>query len=538
MRAKDLRLPLAALLAALLCGACGPRAQAPPQTPPDLSTPRATMEFFLGAARHGDYLSASRALQLEGTGLGRWGARRRAQELQFVLDSQMWVEPKEISNKPSGSPADGEDVEVVGSLQAGDRKVPLKLVRLRDGTWRISSEVVDAVPALYALHGRGWLADQLPPWFSRTRILDVEAWQWLGLLAFLLLSFGVGWLLGWILRKSILLLAGRRQGVRWFVDALTGPGRILLTLIAFVIGVVLLKLAVPVRDVVLRAVVIALILTLSWLAIRLGAYVARLMDARLELTTTDPLRTRGAKTQVMVLRRVFSGAVLVVGTAAVLMQFEALQKVGTSVLASAGVIGIVFGIAAQRTLGTIIAGLQLSLTQPIRVGDHIIVEDEWGTVEDITLSYVVVKTWDLRRLVLPISRFLDQPFQNWTRTQTGLLGTVFVYADYRLPVDRLRLELYAFLHERPEWDGDVANVQVTRVTEQSMELRVVASAANSSEVWNLRCAIREHLVSFLQSHEGGRYLPRLRVASFDEAERGRDGRTRPGPRGPVDRPPR
>jgi small-conductance mechanosensitive channel len=200
-----------------------------------------------------------------------------------------------------------------------------------------------------------------------------------------------------------------------------------------------------------------------------------------------------------------------VGGALVLLQFDVFRAIGTSLLASASVAGILVGLAAQRSLATVLAGLQLSLTQPLRVGDLIVMDGESGTIEEITLTYVVVQLWDLRRLVVPITKFLDAPFQNWTRSGTDILGTVLVHADYRVPVDTVRRELERFVRTRPEWDGRTVSLQVTDATDRTLQLRALVSSADSSRSWSLRCAVREHLVGFLQGLEDGRFLPRARL---------------------------
>jgi small-conductance mechanosensitive channel len=250
--------------------------------------------------------------------------------------------------------------------------------------------------------------------------------------------------------------------------------------------------------------------------VRAVSFTAAVVEER--FSNGDPLTARGVRTQVMVLRRVAMSIVLFMGGALVLHQFEGMRALGTSLLASAGVAGIVVGFAAQRTIATLLAGIQLSVTQPMRVGDVVIVEGEWGTVEEITLTYVVVKIWDLRRLVVPITRFLDEPFQNWTRTGSSLLGTVFIHADYRVPVDLLREELEQFVRAHPAWDEKVAVVQVTNATDRTVELRALVSAPDSGKAFELRCAVREHLVGVLQRLEGGRYLPRARLEASDAAD--------------------
>jgi small-conductance mechanosensitive channel len=183
---------------------------------------------------------------------------------------------------------------------------------------------------------------------------------------------------------------------------------------------------------------------------------------------------------------------------------------GTAILASAGIVGLVIGFATQKTVSTVLAGLQIAITQPIRVDDVVIVESEWGRIEEITLTYVVVRLWDLRRLVVPIPYFIEKPFQNWTRVSADLLGTVFIYADYTLPVQRIREELHSILRASDLWDGRVWGLQVTGKTERAVELRALMSAPDASSAWDLRCKVREELLEFIQKNYP-ESLPRLRA---------------------------
>jgi small-conductance mechanosensitive channel len=194
-----------------------------------------------------------------------------------------------------------------------------------------------------------------------------------------------------------------------------------------------------------------------------------------------------------------------------LMTFEKVRQLGTTILASAGIIGIVVGIAAQRTIGTFIAGLQIAFTQPIRIDDVVIVENEWGRIEEITLTYVVVKIWDMRRLIVPITYFIEKPFQNWTRVTTDLLGTVYIYVDYTVPVETVRAELQKILKDSKLWDGKVCVLQATNASEHALELRALMSAPDASTAWNLRCHVREKMVEFIQKNYP-ESLPKLRAS--------------------------
>lgn len=227
--------------------------------------------------------------------------------------------------------------------------------------------------------------------------------------------------------------------------------------------------------------------------------------------TADNLQARSIVTQVAVLKKVAVAAIAIVTAASMLMVFDGVRQFGASILASAGIAGIVVGFAAQRSLATLLAGFQIAVTQPIRVDDVVIVEGEWGRIEDITLTYVVVRVWDLRRLVVPITHFLERPFQNWTRTSADILGTVFLYVDYTMPIQALRDELTRILESSSRWDGKVNVLQVTDATDRTLEVRALASAADASQAWDLRCEVRERLVTFLRDQHPA-CLPRLRAS--------------------------
>jgi hypothetical protein len=195
-----------------------------------------------------------------------------------------------------------------------------------------------------------------------------------------------------------------------------------------------------------------------------------------------------------------------------LMTFDSVRQFGISLLASAGIAGVVLGFAAQKSLGTLLAGIQIAVSQPVRLDDVVIVEGEWGRIEEITLTYVVVRIWDERRLIVPVTYFLDNAFQNWTYTSAEILGTVYIYADYSVPVEMVRKELKNILDSTDLWDGRLWSLLVTDSTERTMEMRALVSAANSSKAWDLRCLVRERLIDFLQREYPGS-LPRVRLES-------------------------
>jgi len=255
---------------------------------------------------------------------------------------------------------------------------------------------------------------------------------------------------------------------------------------------------------------LAMIALISWLIIRSTSVLQDVILQRYDITAEDNLKARKVYTQLDVLKDIIFVIVLILAFGTGLMVFSQGKEIGKTILASAGIVGIVVGMAAQKTIGTFIAGLQIAFTQPIRLDDVVIVENEWGRIEDIALTYVVVKIWDQRRLIVPVTYFIDKPFQNWTRTTAEILGTVFIYTDYTIAVDEIRQALQEILDQSPLWDRRVCVLQVTNATDRALELRALMSAANASDAWTLRCDVREKLVTLIQEKHP-QALPRVRA---------------------------
>lgn len=266
----------------------------------------------------------------------------------------------------------------------------------------------------------------------------------------------------------------------------------------------------PISKAAQHGLTLALIFCIAWLINRFVWVFEDIVFARFDIDVKDNLQARKVHTQLNVMRRVMTVIIVILAAGAMLMTFDGVEQLGRGLLASAGIAGIVIGFAAQRTLGTFVAGLQIAFTQPIRVNDVVIVEGEWGKIEEITLTYVVIGIWDMRRLVVPITYFIERPFQNWTRVTADLLGTVFIYMDYTVPVEAVREELTRLLQGHELWDGKVNSVQVTNATERTMEVRLLVSAAGSGQAWDLRCYLREKMIDFLQRNYR-QSLPRVRA---------------------------
>ena len=288
------------------------------------------------------------------------------------------------------------------------------------------------------------------------------------------------------------------------------PAKLLLPLLAVLLTLPSLQFPGELTELLQHLGSLAMIAAIAWL---LAATILGLQEQvllRYDVTASDNLKARAVSTQVNILVKIVMVLILIIAGATMLMTFDKVRQVGMSLLASAGIAGVIIGFAAQRSLATLIAGIQIAITQPIRLDDVVIVEGEWGRIEEITLTYVVVCIWDLRRLVLPITYFLEKPFQNWTRVSADLLGTVTLHCDYRVPVAAVRAELESILAGTDLWDGKVSGLVVLDATDKTVILRALVSTKNSGDGWDLRCHVREKLVEFLQ-REYPDCLPRIRA---------------------------
>lgn len=490
----------------------------------DQTTPRRAVSAFLEAATTEDWKRAAQLLDLR---LIPYESRATkgpelARQLHRVLSRRVWLELAEISDDPNGRPQDGADVEQIATVSQAGRAVPIVLARRPPpaSTWVFSSSTVARIPKLYELEEPSWFEAHAPA-SLHPKLFNVALWQWLGLVLAVGTAVVIGRLSVWILRKIISPIVKQTQA-EWddeLVAAVRPPARLLLALLAFhSLRDGLALDAVP-DQVVTRISSMFGIAAVGWLVIRIIHLVAHVIEVRAqEAAEGDELRARGITTQVRVLSRVTDVAVGVVVVALMLTQFEVVRNVGVSLLASAGVAGVVIGFAAQRTFGSLIAGIQLSITQPVRIGDVVVIEKEWGTIEEVTLTYVVVRIWDERRLIVPMGRFLDQPLENWTRSSAQIHGTVFLYVDWTMPVDEMRRELDRIVVGHPAWDGRTKSILVTEAREHTLQVRALVSAKNADDLWNLRVEVRERLVQWLRETEDGKWLPRLRATRTDSGD--------------------
>ena len=328
-----------------------------------------------------------------------------------------------------------------------------------------------------ALPTRG-LPAFLPDWMSAYEVLGVTVAQWLVLLGLIAVSLAAG-----VALQAALVAAGRffarRTQTTWddhLLATLPGPARLFLALLFVHLLLPFAQLRVEAQAAVNLVVRCLLIAVVTWFAARFVRFAARFLETTLTRHITDEHRIRSIHTQIAVPQSILRVAIVFVGAALILMQFEVVRTVGVSLLAGVSIAGIAVGLAAQRTIANLLAGIQLAFAQPIKLGDVVVVENEWGRVEEIGLTFVVVVLWDQRRLILPVSYFLEKPFQNWTVSSPELLGTVFLYTDFSVPVSEIRTEVERAVKGTDLWDGRVQGVQVTNLTERTAEVRVLVSA--------------------------------------------------------------
>jgi small-conductance mechanosensitive channel len=333
----------------------------------------------------------------------------------------------------------------------------------------------------------------------------VELWQdqpWVRLavivVAVLMPAVGVHALL----RRALWRMARGHPVLRDMLERARAPMR---WLVPVVVLLILLRAspdaqALDVDEPLSHALLVAAIGVATWLGVRCVGAIEASFTRRYPIDAADNLQARRVLTQVRVLGRSATVMLILLGLAAALMTIPGVRQIGTSLLASAGLAGLALGFAAKPVLSNLIAGLQIALTQPIRLDDVVIIEGEWGRIEEITGTYVVVRIWDQRRLVVPLNWFIENPFQNWTRTNAQVIGTVFLWLDYRVPMEPLRAELQRLCAATPTWDGRVCVLQVTDANERAVQLRALVSSADSGSNWDARCFVREGLLAYVQRH--------------------------------------
>lgn len=346
----------------------------------------------------------------------------------------------------------------------------------------------------------------------------LEAWAWPLLLA------GLGASATALVFRLLLALLRRLTNpegtARMFLDAAAPALGAFLALLALN-AVLVAGGDLPLLAEVKHLLTLLLIVSMTWVAVRCTSAVG---DLIVRMNPADGERWRTARkleTQTRFLVRGLIVLFVIVGVGVALMTFDAVKQLGASLLASAGIGGLILGFAARPVLGNLLAGMQIALTQPFRIDDVLYVDGKWCWVEEVTATYVVLRVWDLRRLVVPLDWFITNHFENWSRYSPELVGAVFVWVDYAMPVEPLREEYARLLRASPLWNGNTENVLVTDASDRAIEIRFLMSAANSTNLWELRCSIREGVIAFVRDRFP-EHLPRLRAQLAETGDQAAD----------------
>jgi small-conductance mechanosensitive channel len=341
----------------------------------------------------------------------------------------------------------------------------------------------------------------------------------------LVFSNGLHWILFRLLRRE--KAEGLPRSVGWGLNRyLARPARAIFVIscLFFVIPLAPSEFKPYLGEAVHQLLAVAMVLSLGWFAVG-AVYVSEgAFLRRYDMTAEDNMRARQIQTQLLIFRRTLIGFIFVITAGGLLWTFhdERIWKAGTGLLASAGIASLILATAAKSTASNYLAGLQIALTSPIRIDDVVVVQGEWGRIEEITSSYVVIKIWDQRRLIVPLSYFIENSFTNWTRNSAEILGTAFLYVDYSVPVDAMREQLQKIAEDSPLWDKRVCGLQVTDLKEHTMEVRCLVSSRNSSESFDLRCLVREQMIAFLRDNYPDA-LPRVRLSRTEHSPDGAQG---------------
>ncbi|CAM3575318.1 hypothetical protein GCM10016272_17580 [Psychrobacter glaciei] len=504
--------------------------------PPNLSTPLATLEFFQSAVMKQQYDLAAYALNMnliDGK-LQRSRAIDLAKQLDFLLIEKKLYVFDELPDRPDGliEPPLGSTNSIQGiprrSIQLGyidyrERRVPIHLERVRidDSApfWIFSAQTVGNIDNLYEQYHPAKFERYLPAW-TKLQLFSIAIWEFLALLVFFSFTMGVGWLLskgaGKILNWYVKDKAGNRlstlhhNSVEDLVNKLTVP---LTFTISFSSVFTLVSGGFPYLDAVassIRPIIwIGLVFSAMWLGIRVINFFAnRYQDMQIENLGEEQFdKVRRRRTYVSIFRRVFV-FVMVLGSIWIgLSEFANMEGFGKTLVTSAGIAGVVIGIAAQPILGNIIAGVQVAVTQPVRIGDSVIMDGNFSTVEDLRYTYAVLKTWDERRLIVPMRELITEMVENWSHTEVHQTCPVFLYIDYGADIDAIRQQFISVVKDNKLWDNKTEpEIFVVEVTEKTIQLRGAVSAVGPVEAWTLACEIREQMLDYLY-REQKHYLP-------------------------------
>ncbi|TQD39452.1 mechanosensitive ion channel domain-containing protein [Haloflavibacter putidus] len=494
----------------------------------NLQTPQAALEHFVLNARNDNYEDALFALNynLMPDDLTRKEAATLAEKLYFVINQRVRINWDDLPDRPDGqidiSTTTNQAVAgkprrslVFGAIDLEDRDVILRLQRIKykdyGAIWLISANTVDNIDALYKVYGPRRLDRMMPDW-ARLKIWKIPVWKFVSTLLLFFLSYFVGKLTAYIFRK--IFLNSNKIWIHNIASKLAKPAGLTIGVLFFYLVLNKLISFTGYYASTLYAILIIMVIgSITWFFMRMVDYfISHLAEGRIgDINAEENSEARKLLTYVSVARRILTFVVIIIGVSVVLSQFRSLEKIGISLMASAGVATVILGIAAQSTLGNIIAGIQIAITRPASIGDTVIFDDDWGYVEDIRFTYMVVRTWDLRRLIIPLKSVITNTFENWSMNSAHQIRPIVLYADYKVDVQKIREKFKELLENSENWDQDYPPVlQVVDMTEKAIKIRALCSAKDATTTWDLHCALREDLVKFISELEHGAHLSKER----------------------------
>ena len=495
----------------------------------NFQSPQATLEHFIVKARSGNYEDAAYALNLNllPDNLTKKQAATLAQKFYFVLNQRVKIDWGGLSDRPDGQidistntnqAIAGKPMRsvVFGEVDLEGKDVVLRLQRVKykefGAFWLISANTVENIDELYTVYGPRELDRMMPDW-ARIRFLNMPIWKVVGTLILILLSYFLGKLSLFILRR--MFRKSDKVWVNTIAKRLATPAGWAIGVLFFYISLnKLISFGGSFASTLYAILLIAVIGTITWFIMRfIDSFMVYVAETKIgDANPEENNEARMMMTYISVARRVITFVVIIVGASVILSQFRSLEKLGISLIASAGLATVILGVAAQSTLGNIIAGIQIAITRPARIGDTIIIDDDWGYVEDIRFTYMVVRTWDLRRLVVPLKYVISNTFENWSMTSAHQVRPIIIYADYKINVEDVRRKFYELVEDEEDWDRDTPpKVQVVDVTENSIKLRALCRANDASSTWDLHCILREQLIHYISNLEDGKHLSRSRI---------------------------
>ena len=505
----------------------------------NLQSPQATLEYFIVESRNNNFEDALYALNfnLLPDAITKEDAAILAEKLFFVLEQRVAISWDALPDRPDGqvdmTTSTNKTVSgkprrsiLFGKASLDERDIVFRLQRVKykdkSPVWLISSQTVENIEPLYKTYGPRKLDRMIPKWIS-FEIFSIPIWKIIGAIILIIIAYFISKIVSYFIRK--LFSGTEKYWIKNIAYRLASPAGAAVGILAFYLLLNnLISFTGPLARGLYTVILITLIGIITWLVMRVIDYI---MDFFAEhkvgdLEKEENSQAKRMMTYISVGRRIFIFVVVLVGGSVIFSQFPSLEKLGISLMASAGIATVVVGIAAQSTLGNIIAGVQIAITKPAKIGDAVIIEGSYGFVEDITFTYLVLKTWDLRRKVIPLKSVISESFENLSMTNAQKIGEIELFLDHTIDVSKVRSKFYELVKNSEDWDGDEDRspvVQVCGMDGKYLKIRCLVSAKDFPTSWDLHCKIREDLVSYIGELGDGKYLVKDRVELEDRPDK-------------------